>query len=220
MTNTPQNVEIIPAGNVTEGIEKAIGDTTSLTDQVIPLIDKAKNLKVTWPDKQSYEAAGAILSEVRNLKKQGETVWAPFNLKVERVRNFLKQKLMAHTNRVTECEALLLPKMHEWESAEKAAARKEEEKANANRMKQGAPPAKVLPDIPATAGYRRSTVWGAYVEDEDKLLRAWVAAAGKEKAYLRQFICANAKQLSIEARNVKKPAELMKRIPGVKFTEE
>jgi hypothetical protein len=220
MTNTPQGVEIIPAGNVTEGVEKAIGDTLSLTDQVVPLIDKAKKLTVTWPDKESYEAAGALLTEARNLKKQGDSVWAPFNLKVDRVRNFLKQKLMAHTNRVTECESFLLPKMHAWEAAEKSAARKEAEKANATREKRGAPPVNVLPDIPTTSGYRRSTVWGAYVEDEEKLLRAWANATGKEKTYLRQFVCANAKQLSVEARNVKKPKELAARIPGVKFTEE
>jgi hypothetical protein len=220
--STPQNpnVEIIPSGNVTEGIEKVIGDTTNLTAQVVPLIDKAKALKVTWPDKTSYESAGALLTEGRNLKKQGEALWAPFNLKVERVRNFLKQKLQAHTNRVNELEGYLLQPMRDWEIAEKNAARKEEEKLNKEREKRGASPVSVEANVPATAGYRRSTVWGAYVEDFDKLLRAWVTATGKEKIYLRQFICANEKQLSIEARNVKKPAELMKRIPGVRFSEE
>lgn len=217
---TDQNVEIIPSGNVTEGIEKTIGDSESLTAQVVPLIEKAKNLKVTWPDKASYEAAGAILTDVRNLKKQGEALWAPFNLKVDRVRNFLKQKLQAHLNRVTEAEGHLLQPMKDWEIAEKSAAKKEEEKLNKQRERQGAPPVRVQAEVPATAGYRRSTVWGAYVEDENKLLKAWADATGKEKAYLRQFICANAKQLSLEARNVKKPAELTKRIPGVRFTEE
>lgn len=220
MSTNPSNMEIIPSGNVTEGIEKAIGDTTSLTDQVIPLIEKAKHLKVTWPDKTSYEAAGSLLTEGRNLKKQGEALWAPFSLKVERVRNFLKQKLQAHTNRVTELEGFLLQPMRDWEIAEKSAAKKEADKLNKQREKVGAPPVRVEADVPATAGYRRSTFWGAYVEDEDKLLKAWASATGKEKAYLRQFVCADAKQLGVEARNVKKPKELTERIPGVKFTEE
>ena len=220
MTNTPQNVEIIPAGNVTDGIEKAIGDTLTLTDQVVPMIEQAKNLQVTWPDKTQYEAAGAMLTEVRNLQKQGDSLWAPFNLKVDRVRDFLKRKLMAHKNRVTEVEAHLLPKMHEWERLEKKAADEEAAKLNRERNKRNAPPVQVRPSIPSTSGYRRSTVWGAYVENEDKLLAAWAKATGKEKAYLRRFIIANQKELSLEARNVKNPTQLAKDIPGVKFTEE
>lgn len=218
MSSNP-NVEIIPSGNVTEGIERAIGDTASLINQVEPLLTEAKNLEVEWPSKESYAQAGELLSKIRSIKKEGEAHWAPFNIKVERVRTFLKMKLTALTNRTQEGEAHLLPKMKDWEVAERSAAKKEEKQENKQREQQGRPPVSVKVDVPSTPGYRRTVTYKATVENEDKLLANWAKATGKEKAYLRQFICANEQRLGREAREVKDCDALNKRVPGVKFSE-
>ncbi len=102
--------------------------------------------------------------------------------------------------------------MKAFEQAEIAAAQKEEKQLN----KKSENPVEVVPDIPATAGYRRSTTYPVEVVDADKLLKAWERADGERKKYLRRFITIDIKELAAEARHMKDHEKLMHMIPGVK----
>ena len=80
---------------------------------------------------------GSVLSEVRNLRKQGEARYQPFNLIVDRVRSFLKTNLQKHTNACEEVESLCRPKMKAFEQAELEATKKEQAELNKKAEKRG-----------------------------------------------------------------------------------
>jgi hypothetical protein len=209
------DTQIIPAADLT-GLESALGDVDQLTTQLAPLRETAKTLEVKWPDRQAYAVVGSVLSEVRNLRKQGEARFQPFNLIVDRVRSFLKTNVQKHTNACEEVEALCRPKMKAFEQAELEAAKAEQAAINKKADKRGDAPVTVAPAIPSVAGYRRSTRYEVEVLDADKLLKQWVDASGKHKAYLRQFITINHQRLGEEARKLKDPDRLMKLVKGIR----
>src|SRR6266403_5967061 len=124
---TKPQVEVIPSSEL-PGLEKAIHSVEALTIQLYPLRDKAKKLEVkTKPD---YMEIGQVLSETRNLRKQGAAYFSPFDLIVDRVRTFLRTKRQKHENACEEIEALCLPKMKAFEQTKIAAAQKEEKQIN------------------------------------------------------------------------------------------
>ncbi len=90
---TKPQVEVIPSSEL-PGLEKAIHSVEALTAQLFPLREKARTLEVkTKPD---YMEIGQVLSETRNLRKQGAAYFSPFDLIVDRVRTFLRTKRQKH----------------------------------------------------------------------------------------------------------------------------
>jgi hypothetical protein len=205
--------QIIPTSVELTGIESALGDVDQLTLKLAPLREQAKSIEVK--DRESYTAIAAVLSEVRNLRKQGEALFQPFNLIVDRVRTFLRINLQKHANACEEVEGICKPKMKEWERAEAEASEKEQDEINRKREKHGEAPVSVAPNIPSVGGYRRSTNYGVEVQDVDALLKQWANASGKHKQYLRQFVTANGQALRDEARRLKDPARMMKLVKGI-----
>lgn len=210
---TKPQVEVIPSTEL-PGLEKAIHSVEALTAQLFPLREKARTLEVKT--KSDYMEIGQVLSETRNLRKQGVAHFSPFDLIVDRVRTFLRTKRLKHENTCEEIEGLCLPKMKAYERAEIDAAKAEEKQIN----KKSENPVEVAPDIPATPGYRRSTTYPVEVVDADKLLKAWERADGERRKYLRRFITIDIKEVAAEARRVKEPEKLMHMIPGIKAWTE
>jgi len=198
------------------GLDAALASVEQLSVQLFPLREKARSIEVKFPDKSAYSEIGEVLSEVRNLRKQGGAQFAPFDLIVDRVRTFLRTKRQKHENACEEIESLCLPKMKEFEREELEAKQKEQDKINKQAERKGEAPVEVQPAIPTVAGYRRSTNFYAEVTDPDKLLRAWVRAGKEQHQYLRQFITIDVKALNAEARRVKDPEKLQKLIPGIR----
>src|SRR6267142_2639138 len=198
------------------GLDAALASVEQLSAQLLPLWEKAHSIEVKFPDKSAYSEIGEVLSEVRNLRKQGGAQFAPFDLIVDRVRTFLRTKRQKHENACEEIESLCLPKMKAFEREELEATQKEEHKINKQAEKKGEAPVEVQPAIPTVAGYRRSTNYYAEVTDAEKLLRAWIRAGKEQHQYLRQFITIDIKALNAEAREVKNPEQLMKQIPGIR----
>jgi len=172
---------------------------------------------ITYRGKSAAREIGEVLSEVRNLRKQGGAQFAPFDLIVDRVRTFLRTKRQKHENACEEIESLCLPKMKAFEREELEATQKEQDKINKQAERKGEAPVEVQPAIPTVAGYRRSTNYYAEVTDVNALLRTWKNSKNpKQIAYLRQFITIDMKALNAEAREVKNPEKLMKQIPGIR----
>src|SRR6267142_3137525 len=199
------------------GLDAALSSVEQLSVQLFPLREKARTIEVKFPDKSAYSEIGEVLSEVRNLRKQGGAQFAPFDLIVDRVRTCLRTKRQKHENTCEEIESLCLPKMKAFEREELEATQKEQDKINKQAEKKGETPAEVQPAIPTVAGYRRSTNYYAEVTEADALLRTWKNSRNpKQIAYLRQFITIDVKALNAEARRMKDPEKLQKNIPGIR----
>lgn len=196
------------------GLGTTLLSVGQLTEQLAPLQEKARSIEVK--DKSAYAEIGEVLTEVRNLRKQGGAQFSPFDLIVDRVRTFLRTKRQKHENACEEIESVCKAKMKTFEQEELRAAQAEEAKLNKQAEKKGEAPVTVQPSIPTVAGYRRSTNYYAEVTDADKLLRAWVRAGKEQHQYLRQFITIDVKALNAEAREVKDPEKLQKAIPGIR----
>jgi hypothetical protein len=218
---TEQTAEIIPTRILPpDDLDKlgiAVREVEDLSAQLPPLREKAKSIPVKWPDREHYLAIGAVLTEVRNLRKQGEAKFAPFDLIVQRVKDWLRTKKQAHTNACEEIEAICKPKMKLFEQAEAEAAAKEQKQINEKRERRGEEVVTVKPSIPSVGGYRRSTVYKVEVIDADKLLKMWANTKSlKHRAFLRKFITLSHTALADEAREMKDPEKFMHLIPGVR----
>jgi hypothetical protein len=198
------------------GLDSALASVEQFTLQLAPLQEKARTIEVKFPDKSAYSEIGEVLSEVRNLRKQGAAQFAPFDLIVDRVKTFLRTKRQKHENTCEEIETVCKAKMKPWEQQELEVTQKEETKLNKKAEKRGEAPVEVQPSIPTVAGYRRTTNYYAEVTDADKLLRAWMRAGKEQHQYLRKFITIDVKALNAEAREVKDPEKLQKAIPGIR----
>lgn len=110
------------------------------------------------------------------------------------------------------------------EAEEQAKRDKYRAAEEAEATKKDAKQVIVRDSTPAVAGYRRTTNYGAIVENELLILHAYVDAyVGHDERrvlYLRRFLQANEKELGKESRDVKDPAKLTALIPGVRFTKE
>ncbi len=212
-------VEVMPQLEL-PGVGEALANVENLTVKLAPLREQASTIKVEFPDREGYQQIGDVLSQVRSLRKEGEAVFGPFNVIVDRVKSYLRTKLQKHTNTCEEIESLIKPKMKAWEQAELKATEEEQEKINKEARKSGSSPVTVAPSVPSVAGYRRSTVYKAEVTDADRLLNAWVRAKGDRKKYLRQFIIIDLQKLNEEARRLKDPDAMAADIPGIRAWKE
>jgi hypothetical protein len=211
--------ELIPSTELT-GIEKALTSVEALTVQLEPLREKAKKLEVTWPNKEKYAEIGQVLSEVRNLRKQGEAHFAPFTVIVERVKTWLRTQIQKHTNACEEIDFICRTKMKEYERRELEETQKEQKQVDRKAERNGEPGGKVAPNLPPVAGYRRSIVYRAELKDITVLLKAWAKGTPKHRAYLERFLTVDEKALNAEAREVKDPEKLMKLLPGTRAWKE
>lgn len=203
-------------------VAETLQTVDKLTAQLPPLMVKARSTEVTFPDREGYQAVGAVLTEVRALKKQGEAHLSPFEVLVSRVATFLRTARQKHVNQCTEIEGVILPKMKAWEKAELAETQKEQKQMEKQAAKTGQPAPTVQHNIPSTAGYRRSTLYRVEVTDANTLIHAYFKAAQSAKTreqavYLRQFITIDEQKLAkVFREDVKDPKQFMKQTPGIK----
>jgi len=196
-----------------------------MDSRVLPgLKARALSIPNVIDNAETYAEAGAILTEERLLKESPTNRLGWFDTFLQRARGFYNEHAQKFTNQCTEIESILKPKLKTWEFQERPAAKADVQKTNKARAKEGLPPIVVAPAISKIPGYRASITYKATFdspEDFDKLLKVWKNTKNKtEWAYLRQFITFNEKKLNGEARDVKNPKDLMKRIPGSRAWSE
>ena len=214
------NVEIIPSLQFPKPLEEALVTSDTFTERLLPLKTRAQGLAACDLNAEQYAQMGAVLSEVRSIRKNEIVpLWAPFKGVVERVRDFLKQRQQAAENMCEEIDAICRASMKRYEAAEAQAAAKEQK-----QVQKTQPEATVQPNIPAVAGYRRSTTYPITI-DEPKallraLLRAYKATDSKRVKFLSQFICLDEKELAAYARRLQNPEQFNKECPGVTCKKE
>jgi hypothetical protein len=214
MTDTMVVNEFSALAESSPKVAETLQVVESLTVQLVPLREKAKTIEVKFPDRESYQAIGGVLTEVRALRKQGEAHMSPFEVLVSRVQTFLRTARQKHTNACEEIEGIIRPKMKAWEQAELAATQAEQKKLEKKAEKTGQQAPTVQHNIPATAGYRRSTVYRVAFdtpEATEKFLRAYRRDPKDLEKYVMIDIQAMQKDLREEIKDVK---EAMKRWPG------
>ncbi len=197
-------------------VQAALTEVSRLTVQLAPLKDQARTLEVKHPDRDGYQKIGAVLTEVRGLRKQGEAHLSPFNVLVSRVATFLRTATQKHTNACEEIEALIRPKMKAWEQAELEATRAEQKQLDKKAARKGEVAPTVEHNIPSTGGYRRSTVYRAEVVDREKFLRAYRSDPQRYERY----ILIDVQKLNADLRETKDPAGMMKAVPGIRCWKE
>lgn len=226
---TNHQVEIIPKLQFDSPLENALATSDTFAPKLLPLKARALELKKQIEemrgkgvlyDAQTYADFGAVLSEVRSIRKNEITVlWAPFFAVVERVKDFLKVKRQAAENLCEEIDALCRGEMKTLEIAEKQATAKEQKQTDKTN-----PGATVKPNIPAVSGYRRTTNYPITVDEPKALIRACLKAykSGDTKRFqfLAQFIILDAKKIAEHARDLKDPVKFNKEIPGVTCRQE
>ena len=222
----PEVSEFLQLAESSPKLGETLQTVENLTVQLPALRTKAWETQVKFPDREGYQAIGAVLTEVRGLKKQGEAHLSPFETLVSRVQTFLRTARQKHTNQCTEIEGIIIPKMKAWERAETEATAKEQKQEDKRAEKTGQPAGTVEHNIPATSGYRRSTLYRVEVTDANTLLHAYFKAASDKKTreqavYLRQFITIDEQKLAkVFREDVKDPKVFMKQTPGVKAWTE
>lgn len=217
----PEVSEFSQLAETAPKVAETLHTVEALTVQLPPLRTKALGFPML-PDREGYQALGAILTEVRGLKKQGEAHLSPFETLVSRVQTFLRTARQKHSNACTEIEGIIIPKMKAWERAELEATKAEQKHEDKQAAKTGQPAGTVQHNIPATAGYRRSTLYRVEVTDANTLLHAYFKAAANKKTreeavYLRQFITIDEQKLAkVFREDTKDPKMFMKQTPGVR----
>jgi hypothetical protein len=214
------NTEIVPALKIDEtALARTLGDVEVLTAQLAPLRQRARDIQVDSP--QSYADLGGVLSDVRAIRKQGKALFVPFDTLVDRVRTYLRTKLLVNQNACEEIEGIILPKMKEFERYEIGEAEKEEKHLNKAREKAGEAPVEVKPNLGKVAGYARRTNYKAEFVDFDALLKEFRKSTDKNRLlFLRQFIQPNAQRLGEFARDTKDSAQVQKLVPGTRAFED
>lgn len=222
----PEVSEFSALAETAPKVAETLATVEKLTVQLPPLLQKARSTEVKFPDREAYQSIGAVLTEVRALKKQGEAHLSPFEVLVSRVATFLRTARQKHVNQCTEIEGVILPKMKAWERAELAETQKEQKQVEKQAVKTGAPAPTVQHNIPSTAGYRRSTLYRVEVFDANTLLHAYFKAAQSAKTreqavYLRQFISIDEQKLAkVFREDVRDPKQMMKQTPGIRCWTE
>jgi hypothetical protein len=223
------NTEIIPQLQFENPLDNALATNDTFSAKLLPLKQRAQDLKKQIEemrargvlyDAQTYGDFGAVLSEVRSIRKNEiVALWTPFFAVVDRVKDFLKLKRQAAENLCEEIDSLCRAEMKTLEIAESKATAKEQKVVDKTH-----PGATVKPNIPAVAGYRRSTTYPVTIVDEKALIRAclkaYKATDTKRFQFLAKFITANAKALADYARDLKNPDQFNKEVPGVKCRQE
>lgn len=199
-------------------LQNALDELVRDSDGLDALYANARAIEIT--DAVTYAQCGQYLSEARAVKPAPQNRLGNFYMLVRRVLTFLDTNANRVKNRIAEIEAVCLSKMKPYEQKELEETKKEQAAVNKVATKKGLPEVTVKPALPSVAGYRRSTTYHATFDtpaDFDKLLRAWKNSKDKQTwEYLRKFLTFDEKKLNEEARELKDPALMMRKIPGVR----
>ena len=132
-TESKPQTTIIPAMD-TEGLEVALAGLQREGLVLPELKSQAEAMKVETA--QQYAEAGAMLVQVRSLRKAGTFRLGPFEEIVKRVAAFLKAERMKHEGQVDAIDATITEKMAEFKRKEREAAQKEAEHENERRRQE------------------------------------------------------------------------------------
>jgi hypothetical protein len=119
--------EIIPSTEMPQ-FNEALAKMDSLELELEPLSKEARELKIT--DKPSRERAGVLNAQFKAMDKTTEATMGRYDLIVDRVRDFIKTRKLRVKNRTQEGKEILRVKMGDWDRAEEAATKAEEDRKN------------------------------------------------------------------------------------------
>jgi hypothetical protein len=123
---TPQGAtEIIPSTELPQ-FNEALAKMDSLELELEPLSKEARELKIT--DKVTRERAGVLNAQFKDIQKTGDATLATYDAIVKRVKDFIQTRKLRVKNRAEEARGILMAKMGDWDRAEEAAARAEEDR--------------------------------------------------------------------------------------------
>src|SRR5215469_8817198 len=91
--SAPHEVEIIPSSNI-DGLSDAL-ERINIGDSVLAkFLEKARDINIE--STHDYQTIGAVLTETRTIKAQGNAQLTPFEIIVNRVKSFLSSKKKEH----------------------------------------------------------------------------------------------------------------------------
>lgn len=129
----PSSVEIIPSTELT-GIEGAIRTLSIAESRLVELRPKAEKIIVNSPEK--FLEGGALLKEIRDLKKSGDTTMAPFKDIVKRATDWIRNKITAHELVAAQIEQPLAEKLATYQCEERERTQREQQELNQRREKE------------------------------------------------------------------------------------
>ena len=123
---TPQGAtEIIPSTELPQ-FNEALAKMDSLELELEPLSKEARELKIT--DKPSRERAGVLNAQFKDIQKTGDATLATYDAIVKRVKDFIQTRKLRVKNRAEEGRGILMAKMGDWDRAEDAATKAEQDR--------------------------------------------------------------------------------------------
>ena len=128
----PRNTQLIPSTEM-KGLEMALGELRNEAAVLPELKAKADALTVTTPNQ--YAEAGALLTQVRSVKKAGAFKINPFLEIAKRVSDFLRNERTEHENKCLAIDDAISYKMSDFKRREREAAEAEERKINEERRR-------------------------------------------------------------------------------------
>ena len=131
----PSKAQLIPSTEM-KGLELALGELRNEAAVLPELKAKADALTVTTPNQ--YAEAGALLTQVRSVKKAGAFKINPFLEIAKRVSDFLRNERTEHENKCLAIDETISYKMSDFKRREREAAEAEERKINEERRRAAA----------------------------------------------------------------------------------
>lgn len=182
------------------------------------LREKVMSIQIRNGNREDYIIGGTQISACKATIKllEAAIVSAKQNPGWLETENYCAQA----RDQIAEIKRIMAPlanKIRDWREEERVEAKKEETQIN-----KGVPKTErvtVQPSIPKVAGVVRRHNWSAEVADEAKFFRAYIAADGERRAFLRKFLMIDQSAVAEFARNEKDSAKVEKLIPGVKTRE-
>jgi hypothetical protein len=129
----PSSVEIIPSTELT-GIEGALRSLSIDEARLAELWPKADRIVVNSPEKALE--AGAILKEIRDIKKAGDRHMAPYKDVVKRALDWIRNKVTAHEMLAAKIEQPLAEKLATFQREDRERTQKEQQERDERREKE------------------------------------------------------------------------------------
>src|ERR1700688_4748336 len=112
------NAELVPQINQ-DGVQKVNADLESLKLELVDLKTRIRAAKVETA--QEFESLALDLKKVRDNKKQGAWLIAPFKTIAKTITDRFRTMELAHQNACTEIEGIAEPKLNDFKRREREA---------------------------------------------------------------------------------------------------
>jgi hypothetical protein len=127
------STEVIPSSELPR-FNEALAEMDKLELELEPVAREAREIKIV--DKPTRERAGILNAQCKAVQKSGDATLASYDAIIKRVKDFIQTRKLRVKNRAEEARGILMGKMGDWDRAEEAAARAEQDRIQ--REKQAA----------------------------------------------------------------------------------